>query len=678
MTAVARTGAAQRSTVRATRFGWVLFSASIALTAVAIGLDVRASDYRTFLYITPVPVLALLGLTLTTRRPEHPVSWILAGFAVWSSIAAVLHGYAAVALVSDPGTLPAGLAAAWVDNWGWLPSIALPIGLLLVMPDGRLLSSRWRLVAAALVAGTVLAAFAISTSDTFEVGSTMVDNPYAPSGFWTCVAGIPGFTLLIAAIVGSLACLVIRFRRSEGDERQQLRWVGLSLVVSLVLGIVGSVLWDFVPGAQVLPALAFLALPAGIAVAILRYRLYAIDLIINRTLVYGLLTIVVIGGYALAVGLVGALVSARSGFVVSLVATGVVAVSFQPLRARAQRVVNRLTYGERDEPYTAIARLGRRLEGALHPDAVLSTIVDTIGDTLALDYVAIAETPETAAGEAAAEFGSASEPAIAFPLVHQGRQVGELRLSPRPGERLRERDRRLIEDLAPQVAAAVHAVGLTEELRVARQRVVELREEERRRIRRDLHDGLGPALAGLTFTLEAARNVAVTDLARADQLLGTATEQLQTMIGDIRKLIYGLRPPTLDELGLAASLRGLGERAAMPKTEVSVHARDPLPPLPAAVEVAAYWITQEALTNVKRHANARVCDVRLQVESGLLQLEIEDDGQGLAQATTGIGLHSMQERAAEVGGTCVVHSRGDGRGTRVIATLPRAILAEAP
>ena len=239
-----------------------------------------------------------------------------------------------------------------------------------------------------------------------------------------------------------------------------------------------------------------------------------------------------------------------------------------------------------------------------------------------------------------------------------------------PGERLRERDHRLIADLAPQVAAAVHAVGLSQELQLARQRIVQLREEERRRIRRDLHDGLGPALAGLTFTLEAVRNLTGSDLQRADELLVSATEQVQTMIGDVRQLIYGLRPPALDQLGLAASLRGLATQESSPGTSVTIDAPNSMPPLPAAVEVAAYWIAQEALTNVKRHAHAQHCSVRVAVEPTTLRLEIADNGAGLSIGSSGIGLHTMKERAAEVGGTCEIGDRTGG-GTLVLASLPR-------
>jgi signal transduction histidine kinase len=477
--------------------------------------------------------------------------------------------------------------------------------------------------------------------------------------------------LVIGGLGASLVAFVMRYRRSDGDERQQLRWVGVSLGLAVPLFVVGALLWGVVPGAEVLPLLALLALPTGIAVAVLKYRLYEIDLVVNRALVYGVMTVGVVASYVVVVGLVGATLSPGGDLVVSLVVTGVVAVCFQPLRARVQRFVNRLMYGERVDPYTAIAGLGRTLANSLQLDTVLSNVVETIGQTLALQYIGLALVGGASReGETAAEYGTPSTDLLAFPLVHQGIAVGELRLAARPGERLRERDHRLIADLAPQVAAAVHAVGLSQELQLARQRIVQLREEERRRIRRDLHDGLGPALAGLTFTLEAVRNLTESDLQRADELLVSATEQVQTMIGDVRRLIYGLRPATLDQLGLAASLRGLASQQSSPGTSVTIDAPSSLPQLPAAVEVAAYWIAQEALTNVKRHAHARTCSVRVAVEPTVLRLEVADDGGGLTSGSTGIGLHTMKERAAEIGGTCEIGSRAGG-GTLVTASLPR-------
>jgi signal transduction histidine kinase len=676
MEGLAMAGAVSTARPRRRRvtLGRGVFALTSTAVVAALALDVQSGSYENLLYLGVNVVLALIGLLLTTRRPEHPISWVLAITAVWGSLGGLVYAYAIEALVADPGSLPGGLAAAWFDNWWWLPGLALPLSaLLLLMPDGHLASRRWWPVPAAVVAGTVLGSVAVSVSPTFELGAAEpIENPLALDIPAAIAAGVVGVILVIGGLGASLVAFVMRYRRSDGDERQQLRWVGASLGLAVPLFVAGALLWGVVPGAEVLPVLASLALPTGIAVAVLKYRLYEIDLVVNRALVYGAMTVGVVGSYVAVVGLVGATLSPGGDLVVSLVVTGVVAVCFQPLRARVQRFVNRLMYGERVDPYTAIAGLGRTLASSLQLDAVLSNVVATIGQSLALQYVGIVLASHDASWEGAtgAEYGKPSTDLLAFPLVHQGVVVGELRLAARPGERLRERDHRLIADLAPQVAAAVHAVGLSQELQLARQRIVQLREEERRRIRRDLHDGLGPALAGLTFTLEAVRNLTESVLERADELLVSATEQVQTMIGDVRRLIYGLRPATLDQLGLAASLRGLASQESSPGTSVTIDAPSSLPQLPAAVEVAAYWIAQEALTNVRRHAHARTCSVRVAVEPTVLRLEVADDGGGLTSGSTGIGLHTMKERAAEIGGTCEIGSRAGG-GTLVAASLPR-------
>ena len=650
------------------RGGWLIGGLTSVLLVAALVLDVRTASYQQLLYLASTGALACLGTLLTTRMPEHPISWGFAATGLLWSVGSLAFAYAFEALVAHPGSLPAGRVAAWIDNWIWLPGLVLPMSLLLlVVPDGRLLSSRWRLAMVAVVGGTALASAGLSGSPTFELGTAeSIENPLAlDPGVWH-VAAVVGFALVSVAAIASLVSFVLRFRRSLGEERQQLRWVGGSLGFGVGLGAIGAFTWGVFPYAYVLYSLALLALPVGTAIAVLKYRLYELDLVVNRAFVYGLMTIAVIASYVLVVGVVGATLSDRGNLALSLALTGVVAVGFQPLRERVQRFVNQRMYGERDDPYAALARLGRRLESSLGADSVLPTAVETIGQTLRLQYVALAL---AGSDDMAAVYGSPGSDPFEVPLAHQGKAVGKLSLSPRPGEQLREADRSLIADLAPQVAAAAHAVGLAQELQAARRRLVELREEERRRIRRDLHDGLGPALAGLTFTLDAVSNVTGSDLERAKELLGSATEQVQGMIVEIRRLIYGLRPPALDELGLLDSLRGLAARQSSPATAVTVHSPEAVPPLPAAVEVAVYRIVQEALTNVARHANARSCSVRLSVQPEALLIEIADDGQGLGDQRTGVGLHAMQERAAELGGSCEITS--GGAGTRVAARLPR-------
>ena len=662
-----------------TRLGWAAFITTTLVCLLAAAVDWHAGRARSLVYVGVAEVLALLGVLLTTRMPQHRISWVIAAGGLWWSVSALVAAYAVEALVTDPGSLPGGLVAASVDSWAWLPGLAVFLCVLLVlMPDGRLSSRRWWPVVASVTVGTVMLAVVTSTDSSFTVAADVhVSNPLALRSLVTDVLAVVGFFLVLGGLGGSLAAFAVRYRQSDGVEKQQLRWVGVSLGLSVTLAVFGALTWDFLPGAYVLPALSLLGLTAGITVAVLKYRLYELDIVVNRAAVYLVLTLAVIGSYVLVVGLVGSYFSHRGDLVLSLVVTAVVAVGFQPLRERVQRFVNRLMYGERDDPYLAISVLGRTLASSLQVDAVLPAAVETIGRTLVLQYVGVSLAGRSGEEHDVVAYGTPAIDILVFPLLHQGASIGELRLSPRPGEQLRDRDRRLITDLVPQVAAAAHAVELSRELQSARRRIVMLREEERRRIRRDLHDGLGPALAGLTFTIDAARNLAPSDLERADELLASAADQAQTLIADVRRLIYGLRPPTLDELGLLASLEGLVSGVGSPRPRLVVDAPDPLPPLEAAVEVSTYRIAQEALTNVARHAGAATCTVRFSVEASTVHLQVSDDGRGFSDHRIGVGLSAMRERALELGGTCEVSSR-PGIGTTVSVSLPRDAAIEVP
>ena len=486
---------------------------------------------------------------------------------------------------------------------------------------------------------------------------------------------------------------VYRYRHvSNAVQRQQIKWgvFGISaafvvlLATSVVLGAFApdptspEGVVDFLIGNTV-HYLALLLIPISIGVAVLRYRLWDIDLVVNRTLVYGALTVTIAVLYVFVVGGLGVLLQSRGQFLVSLLATGLVAVAFVPLRNRLQRGVNHLMYGERDDPYSVLSRLGKRLESTLVPAAVLPAVARTVKEALKLTYVAI-ELRRDGGFETATFVGDPVAAPLRLPLVYGGETVGRLVLGPRAGEdSFALEDRRLLEDLAHQIGVAAHATLITDEavklsadLQRSRERLVTAREEERRRLRRDLHDGLGPQLAGLTMTAEAARDLISTDPGRAEDLLGDLLERAQAAVSDIRRLVYELRPPALDALGLLGALRTQAANQEHGGLRISIDEPERLPPLPAAVEVAAYLIVLEALNNVVRHAGAHRCVVRLVLDEGpeMLCVEVTDDGKGVAaDHGTGVGLSSMRERAAELGGSCKVEALPSG-GTRVRACLP--------
>ncbi len=414
---------------------------------------------------------------------------------------------------------------------------------------------------------------------------------------------------------------------------------------------------------------------------------------------YGTLTVSVIGLYVLVVVGLGTLIQVQGNVLLSLLATGIIAVLFQPLRLRLQRWINHLMYGERDDPYAVLARLGSRLEATLVPEKVLPTIVETVAQALKLPYVAIALLPQeqlftatvagtTVAGtqdaDVVASYGEPSPDPVRVPLVYQAETIGSLLLAARAGDTLGKADSRLLTDLARQAGVAVYAVRLTthlqqltESLQQAREQLVTTREEERRRLRRDLHDGLGPALASLTFKVDAARNLLTQDSERTEMLLAEVRQQAQEAIIDIRRLVYNLRPPALDELGLLSALHEQKALYQHQGLEVAFDAPQSLPLLPAAVEVAVYRIAQEALTNVARHAQAQHCLLWLALDAEALHLAISDDGQGIpAGHRIGAGLHTMHERASELGGRCTI-TQGPSGGTIIQVRLPLVAAKDA-
>jgi signal transduction histidine kinase len=399
---------------------------------------------------------------------------------------------------------------------------------------------------------------------------------------------------------------VYRFRHLSNEvHRQQTKWVVYGIATALtgyivteavlvvVIRDVHQLTADSLRVALVGSAISspvLLLIPLSIGVAMMRNRLFDIDVLISRTLVYGALTVVVVGLYVLIVGGFSLIFQAQRNVVVALLATWLVAVAVQPIRQWLQRGVNRLIYGQRDNPYAVLSEMGRRLEVTLAPDAVLPTIVETVAMALKLPYVAIA-LGEGEGAVVAASYGTPSDEPLRQPLIYQGEAVGELMLGPRdPSDDWMRADRRLLDNLARQAGIAVHAVQLNAELKRARELLVLAREEERRRLRRDLHDGLGPQLASQTLTITAAARLLRQDPDTAETLLREANAHAQAATADIRRVVYGLRPPALDALGLVGALREQAEQYRSSGLLIALETPEELPPLSAAVEVACFRI----------------------------------------------------------------------------------------
>jgi signal transduction histidine kinase len=601
--------------------------------------------------VLSVPLVGLsLALTVAWQRPTDRMALFLALFFATCPV-----GFSGIPMVL-------------ADLYPWLDWLARFVDvsslafwpLFCVFPDGRFVPrwSRWLLIPHALLALTLLAPSAF----------TGIGHLGAMQAIWMLTYSV--------AIVGFQAH---RYRHvADESQRRQLRLVLAGLVaIAVSLPLASALAAGTLTGAAstalttTIYTASVLLCMATLWIALLRYHLFDIALIVNRTLVYGALTANVIGIYALVVGSTGAVLRGQVSFATSLLGAGVVAVLFQPLRSRLQRSVDRLMYGDRDDPYGVLTQLSSRLESTFAPRAVLPTLVETVRETLKLPYAAVALATGDRRFVVRASDGVPLGEPIELPLTYQGEVVGKLLVTARSGETaLAPLDYRLLTDLTRHAGVAVHALQLTDELQRAREALVTAREEERRRLRRDMHDGLGPALATMTLQSDTARGLIRADPDEAEALLEQMTAQAQETMGEVRRLIHALRPPVLDDLGLIAALRGLAASFGQGAPPIVIEAPLSLPPLPAAVEVAVYRITQEALTNVVKHSRARHCAVSVRCDDTALYLRIEDDGSGIGEwRTAGVGLASMRERAEELGGMCLIEPGADG-GTSVRAHLP--------
>ncbi|MFL6073332.1 MAG: histidine kinase [Mycobacteriales bacterium] len=600
---------------------------------------------------------AACGALLAVNRPANALGWLLlaAGVAplTTAALSPVLH-YGAGHGWPDPPLR--ALLSLFLLAWPWGLCMWLPLALQL-FPTGRPVSPRWRWLIGVTAGTGVLFAVAMATGPdpmTFRHrslrGYLVLPGYDALDPLWFVANAAPLFGL-VAAVAG----LVVRYRRGDERVRRQVLWLVLAAIVAIGLNLPR---WWLVDGGPILTLLAFPLLPAAIAVAVLRHQLLDIRLVLSRAVLYLLLSLGVVGAYA---ALLAGLDAVLRGAGAPLLATLLVALAFNPVRVRLQRRVDRLLYGSRADPVRAVSAVGERLAAD-----DLAGVLDGTREALRLPFAAL-----RAGGAELVAAGAPPTTLHTVALVFRGTRVGELVVGVRAGQRrLAATDLAVLNLLAAPLAAALHAAALAEQLQASRERIVAAREEERRRLHRDLHDGLGAALTGTAFKADAAHNLVAADPERAAAVLAELRGDIRDAIADVRRLVYGLRPPALDELGLASALRRHGE--ALPLT-VTVDAPDPLPVLPAAVEVAAYRIATEALTNVARHTRAGTARVELTVDPAdwAVRLAIIDDGAPDGPWVPGVGLTSIRERVAELGGECQLGPTP--RGGRVLAVLPLAV-----
>jgi len=589
--------------------------------AMVVWYVVRTGDTTSFLsHQMMTPFLSIiytgLGVVIIKHRPRNPIGWI---FLIVSS-SYVLSALVAGALLYT-SILPAPLGsllldlATWLGNWAWLPAQLLPLTFVfLLFPDGHLLSPRWRIVgwAAGLGLLSLMLGLAAHPGPIADWGTQ--PNPFGIAGAERFLEGLMtvGSILLAIGVFGSMAAIAVRFRRSKGIERARMKWLVYAAVLVLIVGVFTLPYWlsGNLAGDRalelsiVLTNLMTLGIAVAVTVAIVGYRLYDIDALINRTLVYSVMTGIILLIYAVVVGTVGILFGSQGNWLLAVLATGLVAVLFQPIRNRLQRGVNRLLYGQRDEPFEVLIRLGQSLEQSATPGAIFPALAETVAHALRLPYVDLQERQGRRFISVAAT-GQLIDDPIAFSMNYQSEEIGRLLVGRRaPGEPLSAADERLLNNIARQAAVAVYDARLTADLQRSRQQIVAGREEERRRLRRDLHDGLGPSLASLLLEARVLRRMIRSDPAAAERLADEMQSDIRETIDDVRRVVNELRPPALDDLGLAPAIQMMADKLSRSQsdgslqTTIQVETPETLPTLPAAVEVAAYRIIQEALMNV--------------------------------------------------------------------------------
>lgn len=616
------------------------------------------------------------GILLVHRLPANPIGWLMIIGGLGQGIVGIGREWAVYADVTHRGQLPGAAWGAWIGSWPWVVSIGSLPAVLVLFPDGHV-TGRWtrRLLWAIAGSTAAVCVTAAVIPGTFTEDLPALTNPIGIDWLPTVEVSTIAQLGLMATIVAAVGVLVSRWSGSTGELRQQLKWIALAAAL-LALELVYELLPWRLPGSGIgwLP-LVFVALfLAAITVSVLRFRLWDVDALISVSLVYGSLTVLLGGGYVAIVALSDRFRARPVDLGSSLVAAIAVAVAFAPLRDWLQRRLDRRLYGDRGDPYRALASVSDRLGDPDHAGEMLGEVADALAGSLRLAGVEL----HVAGRGAVASCGRIGAATHRVPLVFRGVTVGELVVAGRPGTTLGRRERAVLADVAPVLAAGVHAVAVSDELHESRLQVITAREEERRRVRRDLHDGLGPALAAVRMQLDGAALMIGNDPDAARDVLDHLSRDVAEAIADIRRLVQGLRPPALDELGLAPALAEQAAAFSGPVEgggylDVRLDAGDGVDALPAAVEVAAYRIVSESLTNVARHARAARCRVSLSLdaERSALHVLVDDDGIGVdgREAGRGVGSVSMVERAAELGGRCRV-GRSPLGGARVEAWIP--------
>jgi two-component system, NarL family, sensor kinase len=616
-------------------------------------------------------VLGLLSAIALRRAQRRLIGWTLGAVGAFWALDGLSEAYVRLGVVTEH-PLPTMTFAVWflARFTALLPATIVVLPLL--FPEGRFLRGAWRLASWACMAAMCLSALAAVVTpyrqETSGFPPGVDPDPTTIDALGPITDGLVAMlqASTVLGVVVPVGVVVVRFRRSTGSARDEMRWLLWGALVTAVLVLV-TVAIDLGPVQAVAFFAAIVLVPISMTIAVVNPRIVPIEDLLGRTLLLAALSVVlVVVDFVVVAGLSAVLDDSMSQSDVILLILLVTVLLYGPLRQRLSRWGRRILFGNRADPYDVVAGLASSLETADEGTEQLAEVARAVASAFGVGYVSV-EVDRSSGERLVATHGERPAETRTLPIAYRDAEVGRLVLPARGlRSRLSRRDEDLLGDLVRQAATAARTSRLAEELQDSRERLVAAREEERRRIRRDLHDGLGPALSGVVFQLESVRLMVDTDPGAAKSQVAATSQHLQDVVSDIRRLVHDLRPPALDDLGLVGAVR---QQAAQLDPAPTVHAGD-LGPLPAAVEVAAYRIAGEAMANVARHAGARSCTVQLEVDDGRLLVEVRDDGCGIDHdVQAGVGLVSLRERAAELGGRCEVTCPPEG-GTVVRAWLP--------
>jgi signal transduction histidine kinase len=667
----------------------------VFLVGAAAGLWLRvqnvgwATATEDLLYILIFSSFGVVGALVASRQPRNAIGWIFLAITLTVEMAFLSDTYARYSFRVSTAPLPGAVVAAWISSWAWVAFLAPTLTFLpLLFPDGHLPSPRWRTFAWVMGIVEVLAVsgFALAPG---RLEGYRIPNPVgipALRGTIGLLEG-PSFLLLIVFAIVSVVSLFLRYRRADPTRRQQIKWFVFAMVLTAAWFLVSGVLEAFgthIPVVDtIFSALSFASIPVAAGIGILKYRLFDIDVVIRRTLLYGVLAAVITAVYVGIVVGIGALIGSRGSLPLSILATAIIAVGFQPLRERAGRFANRLVYGKRATPYEVLSDFGERLAGSYATDDVLPRLARVAGEGVGAAKTAVwlrlgselrpeASWPESERLGGAVRLAGDRLPAFdemdgAFEVRHQGELLGALTVAMPPGQPLTATGEKLLQDLAAHAGLILRNVRLIEELRASRQRLVAAQDEERRRLERNIHDGAQQQLVALAVKLRLVETMAGKDPARTGQMAAQAKAELQEALENLRDLARGIYPPLLADKGLAAALESQARKSAVPVFVES----DGVGRFGQEVEAGVYFCVLEALQNASKHAGASRVTIRLDRDDSNLVFQVIDDGHGFDHEATprGSGLQSMSDRVEVLGGRLEVRSM-PGQGTTITGRLP--------